>query len=155
MQQKTGTAKVAPFCKRVLCCLDLQSRYERKVTREQFKLQWWVTSHLFTHSPINIALNIFRYKYNVREMHSLSEYPSRTCLTHQMWSKLTLKTKGGEKYHVHYTERTRNVTFGADNLTFKVGALGDFRKKKILITSTGNSTTVSRVFRLWVNHNGN
>ena len=64
-------------------------------------------------------------------MHSLSEYPSRTCLTHHMWSKRTLKGKGGEKYHVHSTERTWNVTLGADNLTFKVGALGDFRKKKI------------------------
>ena len=63
-------------------------------------------------------------------MHSLSEYPSRTCLTHHMWSKRTLKGKGGEKYHVHSTERTWNVTLGADNLTFKVGALGDFRKKK-------------------------
>ena len=86
-------------------------------------------------------------------MHSLSEYPSRTCLTHHMWSKRTLKGKGGEKYHVHSTERTWNVTLGADNLTFKVGALGDFRKKKKLITSTGNSTTLSRVFRLWVNGN--
>ena len=38
-----------------------------------------------------------------------------------MWSKLTLKGKGGEKCHVHSTERTGNVTLGADNLTFKVG----------------------------------
>ena len=64
------------------------------------------------------------------------------------------KRKGwGENDHVHSTERIWNVTLGADNLTFKVGALGDFRKKKIFITSTGNSTTVSRVFRLWVNGN--
>ena len=81
-------------------------------------------------------------------MHSLSEYPSRTFLTHHMWFKLTLKGKGGEKHHVHSTERTGNVTLGAENLTFKVGALGDFRKKKSFITSTGNSTTLSRVFRL-------
>ena len=41
------------------------------------------------------------------------------------------KRKGwGENDHVHSTERTWNVTLGADNLTFKVGALGDFRKKK-------------------------
>ena len=65
-------------------------------------------------------------------MHSLSEYPSRTFLTRHMWSKLALKGKGGEKCHVHFTERTRNMTLGADNLTFKVGALGDFRKKKII-----------------------
>ena len=38
--------------------------------------------------------------------------------------------KRKEKYHVHFTERTRNVTLGADNLIFKVGALGDFRKTK-------------------------
>lgn len=48
-----------------------------------------------------------------------------------MWSKLTLNWKGwGEisrTFHGTDTERD----FGDDNLTFKVGALGDFRKKNI------------------------
>ena len=42
---------------------------------------------------------------------------------------MTFKEKGGEKCHVHSTERTQNVTLGGTNLTFKVGALDDFRKK--------------------------
>ena len=69
-----------------------------------------------------------------------------------MWSKLTFKEKGGEKCHVYSTERTRNVTLGATNLTFN-GGLWVISEKKKLITSTGNSTTLSRVFRLWVNGN--
>ena len=66
-----------------------------------------------------------------------------------MWFKLTLKGKGGEKCHVHSTERTGNVTLGADNLTFKVG-LWVIQKKIIFITS---NSIRSRVFRLCVNEN--
>ena len=80
-------------------------------------------------------------------MHSLSEYSWRTC--YHMWSKLTFKEKGGEKCHVYSTERTRNVTLGATNLTFN-GGLWVISEKKIFITS---NWTGSRVFRLCVNEN--
>ena len=78
-------------------------------------------------------------------MHSLSEYSWRTC--YHMWSKLTFKEKGGEKCHVYSTERTRNVTLGATNLTFNGGL---WVISEIFITS---NWTGSRVFRLCVNEN--
>ena len=62
-------------------------------------------------------------------MHSLSEYSWRTC--YHMWSKLTFKEKGGEKCHVYSTERTRNVTLGATNLTFNGGLWVISEKKNI------------------------
>ena len=78
-------------------------------------------------------------------MHSLSEYSWRTC--YHMWSKLTFKEKGGEKCHLYSTERTRNVTLGATNLTFNGGL---WVISEIFITS---NWTGSRVFRLCVNEN--
>ena len=78
-------------------------------------------------------------------MHSLSEYSWRTC--YHMWSKLTFKEKGGEKCDVYSTERTRNVTLGATNLTFNGGL---WVISEIFITS---NWTGSRVFRLCVNEN--
>ena len=78
-------------------------------------------------------------------MHSLSEYSWRTC--YHMWSKLTFKEKGGEKCHVYSTERTRNVTLGATNLTFNGGL---WVISEIFLTS---NWTGSRVFRLCVNEN--
>ena len=67
-------------------------------------------------------------------MHSLSEYSWRTC--YHMWSKLTFKEKGGEKCHVYSTERTRNVTLGATNLTFN-GGLWVISEKKYSLPPIG------------------
>ena len=150
MQQKTAAAKVEP-----------SRRYERKVTREQFMLLWWVTSHLYAHNPINIVFNIFRYKYNVRDwcIH-WSEYPS--CTRHytmvqtewhskeRVWWHVTYiprgVTLGGKcvvKYHVHSTW----CDFRGQLCNFQGNGQGDFRKKIIIIIFVTFNSAWSRVFR--------